>query len=127
MREFKFKDDIFEIFTSELSLSGSIQEIKLEARLTDYPTKAFRSPTQTYIQNTLTVVIPIRFDECVISSVDKPEIEAVEYEYGSKAVKIDYDGFTSSAGDLCNYYWSYTAEQVDGSGLPEDLIKFNPD
>ena len=75
----------------------------------------------------MTVVLPIKFGECTITNVEKPVIKSVEYEYGSKAIVIQYDGFSSKEGDSCNYKWKYTTKLEDGSDLPKELIKFDSD
>ena len=49
----------------------------------------------------------------MVASVTTPEIEDIEYEYGSEEVQIEYAGFESADADACDYVWSYTAMLSD--------------
>ena len=121
----KFEDDSFEVYTSNLSLGGTVEVINIYAALDDYPTIAFKTPSETYLQSSLTVELPVKLENCVITTVEKPTVKSLTYEFGSGEKLIEYEGFKSSEGDPCNYVWSYTARLGNDDSLPSDLIVFD--
>ena len=61
----------------------------------------------------------------MITTVEKPTLRSLTYEFGSGEELIEYEGFKSSEGETCNYSWRYTASLGNGDPLPSDLIEFD--
>ena len=78
------------MFTDDLNVSGTDATVELTATLDDYPTSSFRSPTQVFEQSSLTISLPIKINDCQITSVERPVIEAIEYEFGQGELLIKY-------------------------------------
>ena len=74
---------------------------------------AFQTPSNLLVTASVQIDLPIRFDECVITSVNKPEINDIEYEYGSEDIEILIADFQSAEAETCNYKWSYAAMLAD--------------
>ena len=111
--------------TDDPSLRETHADIELTATLDDYPTPAYRSPTHVFEQSSLTILQTIIINDCQITSVEKPVIEAVEYKFGQGKLSIEYQGFSTPEGDPCKFLWTYTASLVDDSPLDESLLSFD--
>ena len=67
-------------------------------------------------------------DPCVgavPSSVTKPSIENVQYNYGADKIEFTYPGFTAFNADNCSFEWTYSAKLAGGANLDDDYITFD--
>ena len=106
------------VYTEDFSLVGTSQTVVVSSQLTNYPTIAGSSLT-----------ITVLFEDCGVSSVTMPTIDAVSYQIGSPAVTFTADSFLSEDSSICNYSWIYSATLDTnplGGGTMADYITFNP-
>ena len=104
------------IYSIDQAFDGTTHVVIVEAFMTNYPT----------VRATPPVRIMINFSNCVISDVNMPTLQTVEYTIGDPAMIVPISAFESAQALACNLNWVYSArlnsDPTEGADMSSYMV-----